>query len=111
MSEQKKYYQHIQELKPGEFVKNRESAIEAKHRSDVISLLEEGASLHSSRRNFLKLAGFSTVLGTVLNSCEKPIHKAIPYLIKPEEITPGMSDFYASSFFDGEEFCSVLAKA
>jgi len=111
MSKEKKYYQHIRELKPGEFVRNREAASELKHNSDVISLLEGSATMHASRRNFLKLAGFSTVLGTVLNSCEKPIHKAIPYLIKPEEITPGKSEYYASSYFDGEEFCSVLVKS
>src|SRR5690606_3719532 len=27
-----------------------------------------------------------------------PVHKSIPYLIKPEEITPGIPNFYASSF-------------
>ena len=36
--------------------------------------------------------------------------KAIPYVIQPEEITPGKARFYASSFFDGKDFCSVLVK-
>src|SRR5690606_23852850 len=34
-----------------------------------------------------------------LAACNRtPIHKAVPYVIKPEEITPGIPNFYASSF-------------
>ncbi|MGO3305222.1 MAG: 4Fe-4S dicluster domain-containing protein, partial [Sphingobacterium sp.] len=34
-----------------------------------------------------------------LAACNRtPIHKAVPYVIKPEEITPGVPNFYASSF-------------
>ena len=63
-----------------------------------------------SRRDFLKLFGFSVASAAVLSSCEKPVQKAIPYLIKPEEIIPGKAAYYASSFFDGTEYCSVLVK-
>jgi len=111
MSEEKKYYQHIQELKPGEFIKKQHAVTEMNSKADILTLLDGSLTGPASRRNFLKLAGFSTVLATVLNSCEKPLHKAIPYLIKPEEITPGKSNYYASSFFDGEEFCSLLVKS
>ncbi|MCK4746325.1 MAG: hypothetical protein KAT15_04790, partial [Bacteroidales bacterium] len=31
-------------------------------------------------------------------------------LIKPEEVTPGKASYYASTFFDGTEYCSVLVK-
>jgi Fe-S-cluster-containing dehydrogenase component/anaerobic selenocysteine-containing dehydrogenase len=111
MNEEKKYYQHIQELKPGEAVKKQVTQKDKDNQADILTLLDGSLTGPATRRNFLKLAGFSTVLATVLNSCEKPIHKAIPYLIKPEEITPGKSNYYASSFFDGEEFCSVLVKS
>ena len=111
MSDEKKYYQHIRELQPGEFVRKHESFHELNHKADILSLLDGSVNGPASRRSFLKLAGFSAVLATVLNSCEKPIHKAIPYLIKPEEITPGTSTYYASTFFDGEEYCSVLVKS
>ena len=30
-----------------------------------------------------------------------PVIKTIPYLIKPEEITPGVANWYASSYWDG----------
>ncbi len=109
--DEKKYYQHIRELQPGEFVRKHESFQELNHKADILSLLDGSVNGPASRRSFLKLAGFSAVLATVLNSCEKPVHKAIPYLIKPEEITPGTSNYYASTFFDGEEYCSVLVKS
>ena len=54
-----------------------------------------------SRRDFLKLFGFSVASAAVVSSCEKPVQKAIPYLIKPEEIIPGKANYYASNFFDG----------
>ncbi|NJK86485.1 MAG: molybdopterin oxidoreductase, partial [Bacteroidales bacterium] len=38
------------------------------------------------------------------------MQKAIPYLIKPEEITPGLANYYASTFFDGNDYCSILVK-
>jgi molybdopterin-containing oxidoreductase family iron-sulfur binding subunit len=111
MSEHKKYYQHITELKSDKLVKKPETDKDREHKQDLLSLLDGSLNGTASRRNFLKLAGYSAVLGTVLSSCEKPVQKAIPYLIKPEEITPGKADFYASTFFDGEEYCSILVKS
>ena len=45
---------------------------------------------------FLKFLGFSTA-AAVLSSCESPIQKSVPYLNQPEEIIPGVANFYASS--------------
>lgn len=64
----------------------------------------------SSRRDFLKLFGFTVASAAVAASCEQPVRKAIPYLIRPEEITPGKSNFYASTYFDGNEYASILVK-
>ena len=64
----------------------------------------------SSRRDFLKIFGFSIASAAVAASCEQPVRKAIPYLIRPEEITPGVANYYASTFYDGEEYCSILVK-
>jgi molybdopterin-containing oxidoreductase family iron-sulfur binding subunit len=63
----------------------------------------------TSRRDFLKFLGFSTAAAT-LASCETPITKSIPYVIKPEEITPGVANWYASTFYDGNDFANVLVK-
>jgi len=64
----------------------------------------------TGRRDFLKLFGFAIASAAVLNSCEQPVRKAIPYLIKPDEVTPGIANYYASTFFDGNDFCSILVK-
>ena len=63
-----------------------------------------------SRRDFLKLMGFTIGYAALANSCEMPVRKAIPYLSQPEEITPGIANFYASTFFDGHDYCSILVK-
>ncbi|MFC2150893.1 4Fe-4S dicluster domain-containing protein [Bacteroidota bacterium] len=64
----------------------------------------------TNRRDFLKMFGFGLASTFVLSRCENAAHKAIPYLIKPEEITPSMANYYASSFFDGDKFNSILVK-
>jgi molybdopterin-containing oxidoreductase family iron-sulfur binding subunit len=63
-----------------------------------------------SRRDFLKMLGFSVSAATVAASCRIPVKKAIPYVIKPEEIVPGVANYYASTFCDGNDFCPVLVK-
>ncbi|MCX8533454.1 TAT-variant-translocated molybdopterin oxidoreductase [Chryseobacterium luquanense] len=63
----------------------------------------------TSRRDFLKLLGFSTAAVT-LAACEAPVIKTIPYVVKPHEIIPGVPNFYASTYFDGFDFASVLVK-
>ncbi len=69
---------------------------------------EENSS-GSSRRDFLKLLGFSTAAVT-LAACEAPVIKTIPYVVKPHEIIPGVPNYYATTYFDGYDFASVLVK-
>ncbi|TXF75832.1 TAT-variant-translocated molybdopterin oxidoreductase [Chryseobacterium sp.] len=63
----------------------------------------------TSRRDFLKLLGFSTAAVT-LAACEAPVIKTIPYVVKPHDIIPGIPNYYASTYFDGYDFASVLVK-
>lgn len=63
----------------------------------------------TSRRDFLKVMGFTTA-AVALASCETPVIKAIPYVNKPQDITPGVANFYASTFYDGHDYCPVLVK-
>jgi len=64
----------------------------------------------TSRRDFLKLFGFSFASAAVLASCKRPVLRALPYIIQPPEITPGKAVYYASSFFDGHEYSGILVK-
>ena len=64
----------------------------------------------ASRRDFLKVLGFSVTAATVAASCELPVKKSIPYLIQPDEIIPGVANYYASTYMDGGDYCSILVK-
>jgi len=64
----------------------------------------------SSRRDFLKMLGFTVGYAALATGCETPVRKAIPYLNQPNEITPGIANYYASTYFDGHDYCSVLVK-
>lgn len=70
----------------------------------------ERPSLTLGRRDFLKLAGF-TLGGSLLAGCQQAkVDKAIPFLVKPEEITPGVSVWYATTCSGCTAGCGVLAK-
>jgi len=77
----------------------------------VLDIFEDGtAEAKSNRRDFLKLCGYSLAITTVLSSCENAVQKAIPYLNKPEEITPGIANYYASTYINGSDYASILVK-
>jgi len=63
----------------------------------------------TGRRDFLKFLGFSVAAATVA-ACEAPVTKAIPYVNKPENVTPGMPTWYASTYYDGNNYASILVK-
>lgn len=106
----KKYWKSIEDLKkPAE--KEQVDNNEDTHKNRLLDLFDSGIDEKStSRRDFLKLCGFSLTTAAVVASCEKPIQKAIPYLIKPEQLTPGQSNLYASTYYDGNQYCSILVK-
>src|ERR1700759_3732495 len=77
----------------------------------VLSSIAEPLSTgNSSRRDFLKMLGFSVTAAAVAASCEMPVRKTIPYIWRPEEIAPGIANFYASTFYQGGDYCAVLVK-
>ena len=49
-----------------------------------------------SRRNFLTLMGASLALAG-LAGCRRPEQKIVPYVKPPEEITPGIPQYYATT--------------
>ena len=62
-----------------------------------------------SRRDFLKMMGFS-VAAASLAACEAPIRKAIPYVVKPMDADAGIPNYYASTYVNGGDYCSVVVK-
>lgn len=60
-------------------------------------LSESDFELSSNRRDFLKMFGFS-VSAVALAACNKaPVRNAIPYLVKPDDVTPGVPNYYSST--------------
>ncbi|WP_207533843.1 TAT-variant-translocated molybdopterin oxidoreductase [Desertivirga arenae] len=98
MESNKKYWKGLEELQQTpEFVESSKNEFaESLPIEEVLS--EAGLKTVTPRRDFLKALGFG--VGAVsLAACQKaPVHKSIPYLVKPEEVTPGVPNFYASSF-------------
>ena len=112
MSSNKKYWKSVEELS------ENSSIVEALRNNEFVEeiptdqFLGDEASLSSSsttRRDFLKYVGFSTAAAT-LAACEGPVHKSIPYVVQPEQIIPGVADFYATTMFDGFDFANLLVK-
>ena len=108
----KKYWKSVEEL-------NENSSVVAKLEqnefvSDIATdeflgdkeALEESST---SRRDFLKYVGFSTAAAS-LAACEGPVRKAIPYVVKPDDIIPGVANYYATTIADGYDFANVLVK-
>ncbi|MGE0772810.1 MAG: TAT-variant-translocated molybdopterin oxidoreductase [Cyclobacteriaceae bacterium] len=62
-----------------------------------------------SRRDFLKMMGFS-VAAASLAACEAPIRKAIPYVNKPVDVDPSIPNYYASTYVNGGDYCSIVVK-
>src|SRR5882672_12381601 len=101
MSNKKTYWKGIEELKnePG-FVKHADK--------EFVDLGVEQDPGHS-RRDFLKMMGFG-VSAVALAACETPIRKAIPYIQKPIDVDPGIPNYYASTYINGGDYCSIVVK-
>jgi len=62
------------------------------------------------RRDFLKYLGFSTAAATLAASCEMPVRHVVPYLNKPDNLIPGVADYYATTYTNGGDVVPVVAK-
>ena len=110
MPKTKTYWKSTEELENKDaFIEQQEKEFAEKLPVDKFLGDESLSDSSTSRRDFLKFLGFSVGAAT-LAACEGPVHKAVPYLNKPEEITPGVANWYASTYVDGRDYCSVLVK-
>ncbi|MBL56146.1 MAG: hypothetical protein CMP61_03060 [Flavobacteriales bacterium] len=110
MADNMKYWKGIEELEQTpEFVESTQK--EFTEYVPVDEFLEDAAENDSStsRRDFLKVLGFSVTAAT-LAACEAPVTKSIPYLNKPEDLTPGVANYYMSTYFDGYDLASIRIK-
>ncbi len=71
--------------------------------------ISNGEDGRSNRRDFLKMMGFG-VAAVSLAACEAPVRKAIPYVNKPVDVDPGIPNYYASTYMQGGDYCSIVVK-
>ena len=111
MADNKKYWRGISELENPELTQTlSEQEFPSQIPADEFLGNEDNLdSTHTSRRDFLKYMGFSTAAAT-LAACESPVYESLPYVVGPEEIIPGIANYYASSYYDGHDYASILIK-
>ena len=98
MENKTQYWKGTEELnREPEFVQlSKNEFAEGLPLEEVLS--ESDLNLSSNRRDFLKYFGFS-VSAVALAACNKaPVKNVIPYVVQPEEITPGIPNYYASTY-------------
>src|SRR5690606_21223936 len=107
----KKYWQSFGELNNSEA---NQKLVQNEFQEDLLPIEElNGESIldaKTPRRDFLKYLGFSTAAAAVAASCEMPVKKAIPYVNKPDNLIPGVADFYATTYVQDGDVVSILAK-
>jgi MoCo/4Fe-4S cofactor protein with predicted Tat translocation signal len=112
MSSNKKYWKSVEELNENssivETLRNNEF-VEAIPTDEFLGDEATLATSSTTRRDFLKYVGFTTAAAS-LAACEGPVHKSIPYVVQPEEIIPGVADYYATTMADGFDFANILVK-
>ena len=111
MASNKTYWKNLDQLDSNnvDLKKLEENEFVSKLPEDFLSdekTLEESST---SRRDFLKYVGFSTAAATVA-ACEGPVIKSVPYVVQPEQIRPGVANYYATTIADGFDFGSILIK-
>ena len=107
----KKYWQSFGELNQTE---SFEQAANKEFKEELLPLediADEGLlNAKTPRRDFLKYLGFSTAAATIAASCEMPVRKAVPYLQRPDNVIPGVANYYASTYVNGGDAIAVVVK-
>ena len=112
MAENKTHWKSADQLNEGNPIIEQLEQKEFAEHIPVNEFLGDSETLEessTSRRDFLKYVGFSTAAAT-LAACEGPVIKSVPYVVQPEQIRPGVANYYATAIADGFDFGSVLIK-
>ncbi|WP_136466045.1 TAT-variant-translocated molybdopterin oxidoreductase [Flagellimonas onchidii] len=112
MASNKKYWKNEAELNPNDSIVEALRQNEFSQEIPVDEFLGDKETLSTSttnRRDFLKYVGFSTAAATVA-ACEGPVNRSIPYVVQPDNIVPGVANYYATTIADGFDFASILVK-
>ena len=70
-----------------------------------------GSPSNYTRRDFFSVMGLSAAAASLAACTRAPVTKVVPYLTKPEEVTPGTANWYASACGGCSAQCGVLYKS
>ncbi len=102
MGQNKKYWGSLEELhETPEFLENQGKEFLTPPPEQSITSME--------RRSFLKVMGAGLLMAS-LQGCRKPVEKIIPYVNRPEEIIPGVANWYASTCSECSASCGLVVK-
>lgn len=105
--QEKKYWRSLEERNQDlDFIRDSKKEFVT---DPFLQEMEENTT--TNRRNFLKILGFSVGATAALASCQTPVKYILPYVKQPDQTRGSISDFYASTFYDGLDFCNVLVKS
>ena len=68
-----------------------------KTEAEFITTPKLAEELGVNRRNFMKLMGASAMMASLAGCSRRPVQKIVPYVNKPEEVTPGEPNYYSSA--------------
>lgn len=112
MASNKKYWKSVEELNENSSIVEtlqQNEFVEEIPTDDFLGDKETLEASSTTRRDFLKYVGFTTAAAS-LAACEGPVIKSIPYVVQPDEIVPGVANYYATTVADGFDFANVLVK-
>ncbi|TAE47259.1 MAG: 4Fe-4S dicluster domain-containing protein [Bacteroidetes bacterium] len=95
-----RYWRGLEELEQTpEFIARAKNEFPSDIPMDQVlkEVAEEDSGLQANRRDFLKVLGFGLSAAALAACAEGPVKKAIPYVNKPQDIIPGVANWYAST--------------
>jgi len=94
----RKYWQSLEQLSDS-----------PEYRRYLLERYKEQTDNSFSRRSFLSLMGASLALAG-LAGCRRPVEKIVPYVSQPEEIIPGVPNYYATSMPFGNSAYGLIVE-
>jgi len=76
---------------------------------ETLEMMEKLDSSGVSRRDFLTIMGASMAMASFA-CARRPVNKIIPYVVQPQEVTPGVPLFYASTYREGLNTYGLVVK-
>lgn len=111
MSKNIKYWKGVEELHQTSDFKEAEKKEFAEYLpvEDFVGDKDLMEGSKTSRRDFLKYLGFG-VTAASLAACETPVQRVIPHVVKTDKTNPGVANYYATAYNDGNDYADIVVK-